>query len=340
MLSSKLLQSLLASPRIISCASLNIPQCRSINIYNRDIKKDYKILKDLPIGPHKVLPPGQKLDGRIGPWKNYRRIIHYPEKYTVKKLDITKLGGRDPVTGRKVINGVGGGAKQKARWIVSHRVPLDYPKDKKYVEKIINICYDPLGPAKIAITASGNDLRWIYATTTMKIGDVIESSKEIPTIPIKPIPGNGYVVGALPIGTEICNFEMLPGEGCKYNVNKEKSAVIMRKYDNKVVIKNYRNLEFAIDQNCQCVAGSIAIHPLKAMPMGSPNRKRWLGIPPRSGLWKRKDGTKGKKIKALPPVQVVKPREVEDNILILHCNTEGTRGSARGKKRPFKQEDW
>ena len=32
-------------------------------------------------------------------------------------LSVTKLGGRHPVTGRKVIEGVGGGSKQKARWI-------------------------------------------------------------------------------------------------------------------------------------------------------------------------------------------------------------------------------
>ena len=32
-------------------------------------------------------------------------------------ISVTKLGGRHPVTGRKVIEGVGGGSKQKARWI-------------------------------------------------------------------------------------------------------------------------------------------------------------------------------------------------------------------------------
>lgn len=35
--------------------------------------------------------------------KSYRRIIHYPEKYTVKPLDVTNLAGRDPVTGIKEI---------------------------------------------------------------------------------------------------------------------------------------------------------------------------------------------------------------------------------------------
>ncbi len=46
-----------------------------------------------------------KYDGRIGEYKNYRYIVHYPEdgKYTIKKLPMTKLGGRDPVTKFKVI---------------------------------------------------------------------------------------------------------------------------------------------------------------------------------------------------------------------------------------------
>lgn len=33
--------------------------------------------------------------------KSYRRIVHYPEEYTVKPLDVTNLAGRDPDTGRQ-----------------------------------------------------------------------------------------------------------------------------------------------------------------------------------------------------------------------------------------------
>lgn len=32
--------------------------------------------------------------------KCYRRIVHYPEKYTIKPIPTTNLGGRDPVTGK------------------------------------------------------------------------------------------------------------------------------------------------------------------------------------------------------------------------------------------------
>ena len=36
---------------------------------------------------------------------------------------------------------------------------------------------------------------------------------------------------------------------------------------------------------------------------------RWLGIKQRSGLWHRKTGRFGRKIRALPPVKIVEPHE-------------------------------
>lgn len=34
--------------------------------------------------------------------KSYRRIVHFPEEYTVKPLEVTNLAGRDPVSGMLV----------------------------------------------------------------------------------------------------------------------------------------------------------------------------------------------------------------------------------------------
>lgn len=43
---------------------------------------------------HVELPPNS------GPHSGkFRRIVHYPDKYTVKPLEVTNLGGRDPVSG-------------------------------------------------------------------------------------------------------------------------------------------------------------------------------------------------------------------------------------------------
>ena len=44
-------------------------------------KRDYRVLKERPVGPHKKLPPADKYMGRIGPHENYRRILHYPKVF-------------------------------------------------------------------------------------------------------------------------------------------------------------------------------------------------------------------------------------------------------------------
>ena len=50
-----------------------------------------------------------------GTGKQFRRVVHFPDdgKYTVKPLETTHLAGRDPITGRKVANGIGGGVRHK-----------------------------------------------------------------------------------------------------------------------------------------------------------------------------------------------------------------------------------
>lgn len=64
----------------------------------------------------------------IGMGIAYRRKIHFTEKYTVKPLEVTNLAGRDPKTGRIVVNGIGGGIKHKYHWIDWKRIgPTEGP---------------------------------------------------------------------------------------------------------------------------------------------------------------------------------------------------------------------
>ena len=68
----------------------------------RDLRKDFSWKRERPVGPHKHKPPN--LIGNASSL-NYRHKVHYPEdgKYTVRPLKMTKLGGRHPITGRKVL---------------------------------------------------------------------------------------------------------------------------------------------------------------------------------------------------------------------------------------------
>ena len=113
-----------------------------------------------------------------------------------------------------------------------------------------------------------------------------------------------------------------------------------------MVIKCWDRLEFSIPMEAQCVVGTNSIHPLKALPIGSPNRMRWLGIRPRSGLYQKKDGTKGRKVKKPPPtIQTTTHEEYmrgagTDNsqgfvyrTILLDSTSEGARGRIKAKKR-------
>merc|ERR1711874_514593 len=73
---------------------------------------------------------------------------------------------------------------------------------------------------------------------------------------------------------------------------------------------------------------------------------RWLGIRPRSGLWQRKDGRRGRKIKKPPPTIYTVPKAVYDEgmgtpsnpgiygrSIILDNLSEGKRGRIKPNKR-------
>ena len=96
---------------------------------------------------------------------------------------------------RTILTEVGGGSKQKFRWVDNLRIPKDWPEDKELVEKVIGIHYDPIRTSCLAMTGYGEKLRWQIATTNMKVGDLIRSTTEIPGITVKPLEGNSHPLG-------------------------------------------------------------------------------------------------------------------------------------------------
>jgi len=314
-------------------------------------RQEFRYLRDYPVGPHQPLPPFKKYDGRIGEWKNYKNFVHYPEhgRYTTEKLDVTKMGGRDLPpshggTGRKVIGRVGGGSKQKSRWIDFRRWPKDRDQEEEgdLVERVISINYDPMRKPWIALTGYGNHMRWQIATANMKVGDLLTTTTKIPPNPVRPVEGNGYPLGALPVGADICMVQWYPDSDEIKIFNSEEFVKIVRKVGDRVIIQRQDTKhQFSLDQRCMCVAGVVSIHPLKKIKIGTPQRSRWLGNAPRSGLWNRKTGHFGRKIRALPPVEEVKePEPPKDKTLILHCETEGVVGMPCGRKRRFDVTKW
>lgn len=79
-----------------------------------------------------------------------------------------------------MVKTLGGGHKKKYRLVdYCRHGPKEGPP---LVEKVLSIQYDPCRTAKIAVVASGDHMRFLIATSTMKPGDLISTSGHIPRI--------------------------------------------------------------------------------------------------------------------------------------------------------------
>ncbi|RZB41018.1 39S ribosomal protein L2, mitochondrial [Asbolus verrucosus] len=251
----------------------------------------------------------------IGNGKSYRRIVHFTEKYTVKPLEVTNLGGRDPETGRLAVKGIGGGIKHKYHWIDWKRVgPTEGPPQ---VERVIKIIKDGCRTAHVALVACGDRLKYIIATENMKAGDLIKTSCHIPRIPVRPNEGDAYPLGALPIGTQINCVEMYPGLGGFLVHSAGTFATILRKApNNRVIIMMPSKKEFSLLESCMCTVGRVSNVEYASTPIGSAQKNRELGNRPRSGWWQRKTGRFGRKIRKPPPVKVISPKDAKNTEVV------------------------
>uniref|UniRef100_A0A0A9WKF0 39S ribosomal protein L2, mitochondrial n=1 Tax=Lygus hesperus TaxID=30085 RepID=A0A0A9WKF0_LYGHE len=251
----------------------------------------------------------------------YRRKVHYPEEYTIKPLEVTNLAGRDPVSGRVVVKGIGGGIKRKYHWIQWKR---EGPKEGPPLEeKVLEIMIDWCRTARIALVGSGNKLKYILATENMKPGDIIRTSQHIPRIAVLAKEGDAYPIGALPMGTIVHSVEKYAGGGGHFAHAAGSFATLVRKMGNFVVVQLPSKKEVALPKECMATVGRLSNVEHADTPVGSAQRNRELGNRPRSGLWQRKTGRFGRKIRAPPPLQVILPEEKvepEDLKLTLNCD--------------------
>ncbi|XP_050420796.1 39S ribosomal protein L2, mitochondrial [Adelges cooleyi] len=252
--------------------------------------------------------------------RNFRREIEWPEKYTVKPLNNKHLAGRDPVTGRVVVKGLGGGIKQKYHWVDLKRFGPTGENDPPKIDKVIELLDCGCRTAKVALVGSGTNLKYILATVNMKPGDLLVTSGFIPRIPVNPNEGDCYPLGALSKGTLVHCVEKVPGQGGHFVMTAGSAATVLRHVDDRVIVQLPSKLQVSLPKHCMATVGQLSNENHFKEHIGSPNRNRELGNRPRSGLWQRKTGRFGRKIKPLPPIKIInevtqkKPQKLELSI--------------------------
>uniref|UniRef100_A0A2D4JVN8 Large ribosomal subunit protein uL2 n=1 Tax=Micrurus paraensis TaxID=1970185 RepID=A0A2D4JVN8_9SAUR len=224
-------------------------------------------------------------------------------KYTIKPIPKPKTGGRDH-TGRVRVHGIGGGNKQCYRMIDFQR--LRYPDaadPSPFEEKVLLVRYDPCRSGHIALVAGEKRKRWIIATENMVAGDIIKTSGKIERMAVSANDGDSYPVGALPLGTLINNLESHPGKGAQYIRAAGTCGVLLRKVSGTAIIQLPSKRQIQVLETCMATVGRVSNVEHNQRNLGKAGRNRWLGKRPDSGLWHRKGGWAGRKIRPLPAIK-------------------------------------
>ncbi len=192
-----------------------------------------------------------------------------PEKSLLEKQ--SKTGGRN-VQGRRAMRYIGGGHRQHFR-------KIDFKRDKKNIEgKVASIEYDPNRTAFIAlINYVDGEKRYIIAPQGLQVGASVISGNDV-----APEVGNSLQMKHMPLGTNVHNIEMQPGQGGKLVRSAGTSAQLSNKEEKYAVLKMPSGELRKILINCYATVGVVSNSDHNLEMMGKAGRNRWRGIRPRN----------------------------------------------------------
>ncbi|EFO20323.1 hypothetical protein LOAG_08167 [Loa loa] len=253
-------------------------------------------------------------------------------KYTHEPLVLHRLGGRDPKTGRKVNQHIGGGVKFDYFMIDFHRRGPKEP-DATYDERVIEVRRDPNRTCSIALVAGWEGKRWILATENMKAGQIISTTCYIPESPQEGIEGNAYPLGALAPGSLVNSVEKFPNER-KYPstdddvfiVTAGTCAEIIRHQGDFVIVRLPHKHEFLLSKECMATVGRLSHAEFHDKIFGSAQMHRRFGYKMASGLFQKKDGYLGRKIRRLPPPRTLTPERPPQELVSFTLTKEQQSG--------------
>ena len=191
-----------------------------------------------------------------------------PEKSLVEAKP--KTGGRNS-SGRLSMRYNGGGHKKKYRIV-------DFKRNKAGVAEVLTIEYDPNRTAFIALVQyADGEKRYILAPQGLQVGNKVESGNDV-----APEVGNALPMKNMPLGTNVHNIEMQPGQGGKLVRSAGASAQLTNKEEKYAVLKMPSGELRKILINCVATVGVVSNSDHSLQSMGKAGRNRWKGIRPRN----------------------------------------------------------
>ncbi len=190
-----------------------------------------------------------------------------PERSLTEPL--RKRGGRNNM-GRVTVRHRGGGHKRRYRII-------DFKRDKfDSVANVIAIEYDPNRSARIALLQyEDGEKRYIIAPLGLKVGDRIANG-ELAEIRV----GNALYIRDIPVGTQIHNVELLPGNGGQLARSAGVSAQLLAKEGIYAQVRLPSGEVRYVHERCMATIGQVGNTDHGNIKIGKAGRNRWKGWRP------------------------------------------------------------
>jgi large subunit ribosomal protein L2 len=172
---------------------------------------------------------------------------------------VKKSGGRN-AQGRRTMRYIGGGHKQKYRII-------DFKRNKQNIEAtVLTVEYDPNRTAFIALVPQG-----------IQVGQKVISGETV-----APEIGNCLPMKNMPLGTNVHNIEMQPGQGGKLVRSAGSAAQLTNKEESYAVLKMPSGELRKLLINCYATVGVVSNGDHNLQSLGKAGANRWRGIRPRN----------------------------------------------------------
>jgi large subunit ribosomal protein L2 len=181
------------------------------------------------------------------------------------------VAGRN-AQGRRSMRYKGGGNKTMYRVIDFKRNKKDIPATVKTIE------YDPNRTAFIALLAyADGEKRYIIAPAGLQVGAKIISGDAV-----APDLGNALMFKNMPLGTNVHNIEMQPGQGGILVRSAGTSAQLSNKEEKYAILKMPSGELRRVLINCYATVGVVSNSDHNLESAGKAGRNRWKGIRPRT----------------------------------------------------------
>jgi len=184
-------------------------------------------------------------------------------------LSLKKKAGRDS-SGQISIRHRGGGAKRLYRIVDFKLLPSDISWE------VVEIHYDPNRSAHLALLQAEQGKKcYIIAPEGLKVGDKVSSQTAK-----KPRLGHRMILADIPVGTELHNIELKPGQGGKLVRGAGTWATLGAKEGKYAHVRLPSSEIRKVLLKCMASVGRVSNSSHNRVRLAKAGRVRWMGFRP------------------------------------------------------------